>query len=202
MRNLGRASYGPSTTLGLNVVSVSSLILGLFCTVFPPFQKVPLSTMIYFGAFGVLSLGIFLLHLLRWHIISRRASRSASAIGASDTFVFMQATSTAGDVFSHPGGAGWLTIRCGKIEIFHPWEVRRIRESRSAREFPSSEVVRVTRRETTSWSYCALVLELTTGEELSFILIPESRSGWRGPTDDETEAALRRMARTLELPLG
>jgi hypothetical protein len=72
-------------------------------------------------------------------------------------------------------------------------------ESSSARrEILFRDVASISRSDTTSISYTALIITTSSGERQFFTLAPESGSGWRGSSEDETENVLSRIKELIE----
>lgn len=192
MNTLLGTPYGPTTTLGRNLASVGALFLGLGCVVLPSLQGVPPSRSLIFAAVGAVLVGVFLFHVLRWKGILRHAAKDAKGVDARGVAAFMQAKiihEKSGKV--DYSGPGWLLIMDDRIVIRYRRALAGSKSDEAHHEVLFRDVVSVSRNDTTSISYTALIIVTATGEQQFFTLAPENGSGWRGSSEEETDNVLR-----------
>lgn len=181
--------HGPLVTLGRNVASLAAAFLGLSCVLLPSLLGVSAFSAVAYGLVGVALIGVFAFHLFRWKAFLRGAIREAASVGAYEVVAFMQLKAfPSGSQTPEYLGSGWALILEDCI-LFR---------FRSSRNHPAGQkgcepiafrdIVSVSRTEATSMEYAELVVALSTTAKYSFILVPSGGSGWRGPTEEETEA--------------
>jgi hypothetical protein len=196
--NLMGAPYGPSATFGRNFASLGALVLGAGCLVLPSLQGVPPSRTLIFGIVGAVLVGVFLFNCFRWKRVVRRAAKDARAVGAQSAAAFMQARrAPAKSVNSVYSAAGWLVILDDRILVRFYRSLSQGEANITHCEIPFHDVASVSRTDTTSISYAALVLVVSTGEEWVFTLAPQSGSGWRGSSEEETDNVIRHIAERI-----
>lgn len=194
------APYGPTTTMGLNVVSINGLIVGLAFLVIPSLQAVPLPSILFAGVAGAGLISGFLFHILRWRRVLRRASDAAADPAVVEAFAFIQAMFTRpGTGLSQFGGSGWLLIRSDRVVICGARQLSNAWGAAPTRELLLRDVSSIECSEATPLSYSALRIRMSSGADFSFILVAEGGSPWRGPTEELTDRMRRRVQDVIDL---
>lgn len=192
------ARYGPTTTLARNVAATVSAIVGLAVMVLPTVQGVQPPRSLYFGALGAMMVVVFFVNAFRWKGITSRATREAKAAGAGACFAFMQADFASGDGQHTYPGSGWVVASDETLVIVFRRSTIGIGSARQRREIRLDAVKGVFPHDTTSMSYGGVVIVMTSGEELFFMLAPRNGSGLRGPSDVEITTAVADLSSLIE----
>lgn len=192
------ARYGPTTTLARNVAATVSAVVGLAVMVLPTVQGVQPPRLLYFGALGAVMIAVFFVNAFRWKGITSRATREAKAAGAGACFAFMQADFTLDDGRRTYPGSGWAVAADRNLVVVFRRSTIGIGSARQRREIRFDAVKGVFLHDTTSMSYGGVVVVLTSGEELFFMLAPRNGSGLRGPSDLEITTAVADLSSVIE----
>lgn len=191
--------HGSLTTIGRNVASVGSAFLGVSCVLFPSMLGVPIWSAVVYGLVGLALIGVFVFHLVRWKPISRRAKREAESMGALSATAFMQLKLFhANKDIPDYVGSGWLIFLEDRILVRFLRPRASSGKEGGSEEIALQNVAKVSRTEETSVEYAALVVVLSTGAKYAFTLVPNGESGWRGPTEEETEEFRDNIQRLLD----
>lgn len=192
------ARYGPTTALARNLAVAVSAVVGLAVMVLPTLQGVQPPRSLYFGALGAMMVAVFFVNAFRWKGITNRAASEAKAARAGACWVFMQADFASGDGQQIYAGSGWVVATAETLVIAFRRSTIGIGSARQRREIRFDAVKGVFPQDTTSMSYGGVVVVLTSGEELFFMLAPRNGSGLRGPSDLEITTAVADLSSVIE----
>lgn len=190
--------YGPTATFGRNIASIGSALMGAACTVLPALQGSPPSSILFFGLVGVVLISGFLFHLFRWRRIVRIARRAPGSADVRGAVPFIRAKVVNSSNMDRHFRSGWMLILSDRIVVRTR---RNPGQGKQAQMWPVvlfDSVASVSRSETTSFSYTELIVELSTGERWLFTLAPSDGSGWRGPSEGETEIAVNSIKEAIK----
>jgi hypothetical protein len=166
--------------------------------VLPTVQGVQPPRSLYFGALGALMVAVFFVNAFRWKGITSRAAREAKAAGAGAFFPFMQADFASADGQHTYPGSGWVVAADETLVIVFRRSTIGVGVARQRREIRFDAVKGVFPHDTTSMSYGGVVIVMTSGEELFFMLAPRNGSGLRGPSDLEIATAVADLSSVIE----
>lgn len=170
-----------------------ALFAGLVCIAAPSLQGVPWPNRIIAGLLGIVLVAVSFLGSVRWKPLLWGMKRDAEKVGGTSIFAYMQAA------FGDPGqndpdffGSGWV-IRRGKSLVLSQRTVPVGSRQITVRSIPLRDIAGVSFRTADSTHFNRLVIELKTGKEATFTVVPPSGSALRGATEDETRNAMGRV---------
>ncbi len=193
LNTLHSAPIGPATTLARSFSMAVAMFAGLVCLAAPSLQGVPWPNRIIAGLGGVALIAISIAGSVRWKPLITGMKRDAENVGGTSVFAFMQAA------FADPRqndpeffGSGWV-VRRGDVLVLSqratPVSLRRTPVS----SIPLREIVGVSFRTADSTYFHRLIIELKSGKEATFTLVPPNGSALRGATEKETRNAMERV---------